>query len=95
MTGACPRFGYHVEMDIRPDVAPSARDELLDTWSGFLERRGLYCGGGGAERLQFVVASEASQATESDRAATRAWLASRREISASRVGDLEDLDQAL
>ena len=93
MSAPCPTFGYLVVMDPISDLAAPARDHMRVAWIDFLEDRGLYCGGGGAERLEFVVASEASQATESDRDATRAWLASRPELRAWRVGDLEDLDR--
>jgi hypothetical protein len=95
MSGACPRLGYHVVMDVRPGASPAVREELFAAWTGFLEGRGLYGNRrGGAARLEYVVASEASQATNGDRVATEGWLASRREISAWRVEDLEDLDQA-
>jgi uncharacterized protein YggL (DUF469 family) len=50
-------------------------------------------GGGGLDRRQYVVANEGSQATENDRAVTHAWLASRPELRAWQVGELEDLEQ--
>jgi uncharacterized protein YggL (DUF469 family) len=40
--------------------------------------------------LKFVVASEASQATATDREAAHTWLASRCELRAWHVGALED-----
>lgn len=43
--------------------------------------------------MEFAVASEGFQATENDREAARAWLASRPELKAWKVGDLEDLDR--
>jgi uncharacterized protein YggL (DUF469 family) len=94
MSGACPRLGFRVGIDIRSGVAPPDQRGFLDAWTSFLEGRGLQCGGGGAFRVEYVVTSESSQATDSDRAATEAWLASRREVSGWLVGDLEDLDRA-
>lgn len=95
MTGPCPALGFVVVMEPVHGLAPDAGVALHDQWVAFLEERGLYCGGGGAaEHLEYVVASEASQATESDRAATLGWLASRAELREWRVSDLDDLNAA-
>jgi len=93
VTAPCPALGFHVVMESGIDFESKAHDELLDAWIDFLESRGLYCGGGGRDHLKFVVASEASQATENDRVAARAWLASRPELRSWQVGDLEDLNR--
>jgi uncharacterized protein YggL (DUF469 family) len=93
MTAPCPALGFHVVMESTVDFDSARHDELLDAWTDFLENRGLYCGGGGRDRMEFVVASEASQATENDRVAARAWLASRAELRTWHVGDLEDLNR--
>ena len=83
-------------MQLAPGLHPSARAELGHAWLAFLAGRGLYCaGGGGAERLAYAVGSEASQATEGDRRAAKAWLASRVELQGWQVGDLDDLDRAV
>ncbi len=94
MSAPCPTFGFVVVMDIVPGIDAQTRDALSDAWNDFLEARGLYCvGGAAAERLEYVIASEAAQATENDREATRAWLTARPELRGWRVGDLEDLDR--
>ena len=96
MTAPCPAFGFVVVMELAAAPAPDANDALRGGWAAFLESRGLSCGGGGGPaRLEYVVASEAAQATDGDRAAARAWLASRPELRAWRVGELEDLHQAV
>jgi uncharacterized protein YggL (DUF469 family) len=94
MTAPCPTFGFLVTMDPRAELGASARAPLWDDWIALLEARGLYCTGGQrGERLACVVASEASQATENDRLAIDAWLASRPELQHWDVGQLEDLEQ--
>ena len=92
MTAPCPAYGFRVGMELVSTLTPAARDILRDAWRALVEERGLYCeGGGSAERVEYVVASEASQATDGDRAAVRTWLASRTELRAWRVGELEDV----
>ena len=95
MTAPCPTFGFVVRIEIEPAVGTAARDQLWDAWIGVLERHGLYCGGGGGDCLEYVVASEASQATDADRALVREWLAGYPGIRAWEVGPLEDLEQAV
>jgi uncharacterized protein YggL (DUF469 family) len=93
MTAPCPALGFRVTIEPRSGIGPSF-EALVDDWTHFLEGRGLHCTGGGAsERVAFVVASEASQATENDRVAARAWLSSRPDVSSCDVGDLEDLSR--
>ena len=93
MTAPCPALGFHVMMDSGA-LSRERFDALLDAWVDFLQARGLYCaGGGGSAPMRIVVASEASQATENDRVAAQAWLASRPELMTWHVGDLEDLSR--
>jgi uncharacterized protein YggL (DUF469 family) len=93
MTVPCPALGFHVVLESAADLDGRGHDAFLEAWIDFLEKRGLYCGGGGRDRMEFVVASEASQATENDRVAAQAWLASRPELRSWQVGDLEDLNR--
>jgi uncharacterized protein YggL (DUF469 family) len=93
MTAPCPALGFHVVLESAADVDAAGYDVFLNAWIDFLENRGLYCGGGGSSPIEFVVASEASQATENDRVAARAWLASRPELRSWHVGDLADLSR--
>lgn len=95
MSAPCPAFGFLVTMETRAALGAAARDRLSVAWRGFLATRGLTCSGGGEDVRTFVVRSEAAQATDTDRAAVRAWLASRDELRAAHVGDLIDLDQAV
>lgn len=91
MTAPCPALGFRVTIELR-DGGAASLDALADAWARFLEGRGLHCTGAGATgRLEFVVVSDASQATENDRVATRVWLGARPDVSSCDVGDLEDL----
>lgn len=91
MTVPCPTFGFLVAMDLATELDPSGRALLRDAWLALLRSRGLDVRGGGVERLAYLVTSEASQATESDRRAIGTWLATRPELRGWQVGDLEDL----
>jgi uncharacterized protein YggL (DUF469 family) len=93
MSAPCPTLGFRVTMERASDPGTGGDDALLNAWTDFLERRGLYYGGGGRRHLELVVASEAFQATENDREAALAWLASRPELKAWHVGDIEDLNR--
>jgi hypothetical protein len=96
MTKPCPTFGFLVVLEPAPGLEPAARDELRISWLAFLEGRGLCCTGGGLEaRLEYLVSSEASQATNSDRVATQTWLSLRRDLRGWKVSELEDLTQAV
>jgi uncharacterized protein YggL (DUF469 family) len=95
MSAPCPTFGFLVTMELAGNIDAPANRELRDSWMGFLETLGLYCAQGSTAdeiraSLKYVVASEASQATEIDREAAQAWLAERRELRAWHVGRLED-----
>src|SRR4051812_31414008 len=74
MSAPCPTFGFLVVMELGSSIDASANRELRDSWIGFLETRGLSGTDGGTvdetrATLRFVVTSEASQATETDREA--------------------------
>ena len=88
MTTPCPALGFQVVMELADAVAA---ESLRHEWLALLEGRGLACAGHLATgRRELTVTSEAAQATESDRAAVRAWLESRAELRAWRVGEIED-----
>jgi uncharacterized protein YggL (DUF469 family) len=94
MSAPCPTFGFLVMMELAATEAGVMAD-LRASWLDFLETRGLYCAGGNTNEprqaeLKFVVASEASQATENDREAVQAWLGARHELRAWSIGALED-----
>jgi uncharacterized protein YggL (DUF469 family) len=89
MSSSCPLLGFRVTIDV---ASSAVRDAMRREWEAFLAERGLSSTGGGAgERLEFLVSSEASQATELDRSAAKQWLAGRAEVRASWVGDVHDL----
>lgn len=77
-------------MALRSGLVPAERERLLAQWRELLENRGLSSGGSGPT-YGCTVTSEASQATDSDRSAVRAWLESRPELSSWSVGELVDL----
>ena len=95
MTAPCPTYGFVASIIFVPGLEDAARGQFWDAWTALLEARGLYCGGGGGDTQEYVVASEASQATDADRDAVRAWLAGRGELSGYGVGELIDLSQAV
>lgn len=95
MTAPCPSFGFVVAIEPRPELDEFQRTRFWDEWTELLEQRGLYCGGGGGDTHEYVVASDASQATDADREALQAWLAERPEVSRWHVGALIDLSQAV
>lgn len=95
MTAPCPTFGFVVSIEYRTEFDEAARALFWDAWIEFLEQRGLYCGGGGGDTQEYVIASDASQATDSDRTAIRDWLGRRPELCGFRVGELIDLSQAV
>jgi hypothetical protein len=93
VTAGCPTYSFLVCMTLTPELSPTSRDGLLREWTGFVERRGLHLRRGVAP-LEWRLASEAAQATESDRDAVRRWLGERAELSAWRVDDLVDAGEA-
>jgi hypothetical protein len=92
VSAPCPALGFVVELDPASDLTAERLARLREEWAAFLDGRGLL----GRERrtetqLRFEVESEASQATQSDRAAAEAWLAARSELDRWHVGDIHDL----
>jgi uncharacterized protein YggL (DUF469 family) len=95
VTAPCPEFGFTVVMKPLEPIDAHALEALCDAWIDFLERRGLCCGGGGdGTCLEYAIASEASQATDSDREAVMEWLRARRDVESWNVGALIDLRES-
>lgn len=87
---ACPRFGFTVQM--QPALAVDA-GALGAAFLALLDERGLQdLGRAEPPALEFLVASEAGQATDADRQAVVAWLHARGEVDDFAVGPLVDLD---
>ena len=94
MTAPCPAFGFRVTMQLSPALDAGSVKAFTKEWARFLASRGLYHVGAASEgRLTYIVASEASQAVENDRVASRDWLGSRRELGGWEVGELEDIER--
>lgn len=92
MSTPCPALGFVVELELAAGLAAERLATLRAAWAAFLDERGLR----GRERrvgeqLRFEVESEASQATQNDRAAVAGWLSTRTEVARCRVGDIHDL----
>ena len=92
MSAPCPALGFVVDLEPGAGVSAERLARLRAEWAAFLDERGLR----GRELpartpLSFEVESEASQATQNDRAAAEGWLASRAELARWRVGDIRDL----
>ena len=90
MSAPCPRFGFICEL--RSARAGADRlERARAAFESFLESRGLTLSvdHADARRYAFVVTSEASQATESDRQAIGAWASARPDVLV-RVDDLMD-----
>ena len=90
MSASCPLLGFRVT--IEPKGGLAAHDRLENAWRQFLTERGLIATGGlvGA-RFEYLVSSEAAQATELDREAADRWLAEREELRAHWLGPVHDL----
>lgn len=95
MTAPCPNFGFVVRIALLSSLADDERAAFWAAWTRFLESRGLGCSGVGGETREYVVASDASQATQADREAVHAWLAGRAAVEDVRLGELIDLDQTV
>jgi hypothetical protein len=92
VSAPCPALGFVVDLEPAPGVAAGRLAALRAEWAAFLDGRGLRAREQrlGAQ-LRFEVESEASQATQNDRAAAEDWLAARTELVRCRVGDIHDL----
>lgn len=93
MTAPCPSFGFIVTLTFHTHVGGAGRARFQEAWTEFLETRGLRWSGGVGVSPEYVVASEAAQATDLDRQAVEAWLADRSQLSAWRIGELIDLGE--
>jgi len=92
MSAPCPALGFVVDLEPVPGISADRLAALRAEWAAFLDERGLFAREQRAgAQLRFAVESEASQATQNDRAAAEAWLATRTELSSCRVGDIHDL----
>jgi len=92
VSAPCPALGFVVELEPAAGLAAERLVTLRAEWAAFLDERGLR----GREhrvgtQLRFEVESEASQATQNDRAAAEEWLAARAELARWAVGDIHDL----
>jgi hypothetical protein len=94
MTEPCPMLGFIVSIGLAPESSAAVRDEFRAQWLAFLAERGLYAISAGTDDREWAVASDASQASDADCDATRAWLAGRPELREARVGTIEDLNEA-
>jgi hypothetical protein len=92
VSAPCPALGFIVDVEPAPGVSADRIAALRAEWSAFLDGRGLHAREQrlGAQ-LRFEVESEASQATQNDRAAAEEWLAGRGELARCTVGDIHDL----
>jgi hypothetical protein len=92
LSAPCPALGFVADLEPAPGLPIERLATLRAEWGAFLDERGLrarevHVG----MRLRFEVDSEASQATQNDRAAAEAWLAARPELARWQVGDIHDL----
>ena len=95
MTAPCPSYGFVVTIAFAPECDEDTRSVFSHALIELLEGHGLYCAGGGGDAQEYVVAGEATQATDADRKVIEAWLAARRDLSHWEVGQLIDLTQAV
>jgi hypothetical protein len=92
LSAPCPALGFVVDLEPAAGVSADRLSRLCAEWAAFLDERGLRLHELPARaKLSFEVESEASQATQNDRAATEGWLATRPELAHWRVGDIRDL----
>ncbi|HEX2781516.1 MAG TPA: 50S ribosome-binding protein YggL [Gemmatimonadaceae bacterium] len=94
MSAPCPEFGFAVTIEPPGGPGPRERPTFDEALAALLASRGLSVEAGRAGMRRFIVRSEASQATDADREAVRAWLAARPDVRDARVSDLIDLREA-
>jgi uncharacterized protein YggL (DUF469 family) len=86
-------YGFIARFRMRDGLDDAMETQLTDAFLRFLGSRGLVTSGGfSGTRWSHVIRSEASQATDADRAAVSAWAANRAEIEDRDIGDIVDLD---
>jgi len=92
VSAPCPALGFVVDLEPAAGLAAERLATLRAEWAAFLDERGLR---GREQRvgtqLRFEVESEASQATQNDRAAVERWLSTRADVAGCRVGEIHDL----
>jgi len=92
LSAPCPALGFVVDLEPGAGVSAQRLARLRAEWAAFLDERGLRARELPARAtLSFEVESEASQATQNDRAAAEGWLAARTELAQWLVGDIRDL----
>jgi hypothetical protein len=94
MTEPCPTLGFFVTIDTARSSSQTARDAFRARWLDFLGGRGLYAMSAARDGRRWAVGSEASQASELDCEAARAWLSAQPEVHHAEVGSIEDLNEA-
>ena len=94
MTEPCPTLGFFVAIDIAPSSSEIELATFRARWLAFLASRGLYAVSAVADGQRWAIGSEASQATELDCEAARAWLGTQPEVHHAEVGAIEDLNEA-
>jgi uncharacterized protein YggL (DUF469 family) len=92
MSGACPRLGFELRLQLAPDLADERRAELRAALAEVAQSRGLVSVGGGTEEWLQVVWREGSQAEHEDREALVAWARGREEVVGVEAGPIVDLD---
>jgi uncharacterized protein YggL (DUF469 family) len=82
-----------MELEIDADLDRARSDALSHAFMTVVSDRGLVADGGTGRTLwSYLIHSEVAQATDLDRTALQAWVKSRPEIVAVRVGTLFDLE---
>ena len=94
MTEPCPTLGFFVTIATAPSSSEIARDAFRARWLDFLASRGLYAMSAAPDGRRWAVGSEASQASELDCEAARAWLSAQPAVRHAEVGSIEDLNEA-
>ena len=93
MTEPCPALGFFVTIDFVPSSTRGTRDQFRSHWLEFVAGRGLYAVSAAPDGRHWAVGSEASQASELDCEAARAWLGAQPEVGHASVGPIEDLNE--
>ena len=90
--GEFRQFGFELSFALAPTATSADIDQFWDRFVlGFIEARGLVCGGAcGRGWSVFVTPEGRRSATEHDRAAARNWLAEQPDVRDVSVGPLFD-----
>jgi hypothetical protein len=92
VSAPCPALGFVVDLEPAARLSADRLAALRAEWAAFLDGRGLTAREQQVgTQLRFEVESEASQATQNDRAAAEDWLSKRAELAGCRVSDIHDL----